>query len=483
MTFAGVSRHIGVLESAGLVRREVRGREHWLSLQPNGLTMAQEWIDEQTEFWSQRADALAARLRRKRRRTMSEAPIVRVQRVMPAPPSVVFDEWLDPEAMKEWMCPRPVRCVAITVEPRVGGTVRFDVDDSGTSVLIAGQFLAVDRPNALRFTWSNSNWADPTIGQRRQRRLRAVRRGGDAHVHRAFPHAPRGIREFPQRLDPHLRTACNIPAGRALAVQLSPQDTFEGYVIDDVLGRGGSATVYRAHHADVPGPALALKVLDQHHHDEAHLTRLLREFELARRASHPHVVTVYACGSGWLTMQLAAGGTAMALTSRQDRLAALAQIADALDHVHVTGVVHCDVKPSNILVLEDFPSDGVILTDFGIARSMTDDTGRRPKSVEASLPYAAPEVLRGHAPSAASDEYSLACTAVEMLTGAAPFRSATTMALIAAQIESPVPRYARRFDWIPHAFDSIVAKAMAKDPDRRYQSCAEFIDLMTRSLG
>ena len=65
MTFAGVSRHIGVLESAGLVRREVRGREHWLSLQPDGLTMAQQWIDEQTDFWSTRADALSARLRRK----------------------------------------------------------------------------------------------------------------------------------------------------------------------------------------------------------------------------------------------------------------------------------------------------------------------------------------------------------------------------------------------------------------------------------
>jgi uncharacterized protein YndB with AHSA1/START domain len=94
---------------------------------------------------------------------VSEAPIVRVQRVMPAPPEVVFDEWLDPEAMEEWMCPRPVRCVAIIIEPRVGGTVRFDVDDSGTSVLIAGRFLALDRPHTLRFTWSNSNWSDPTI--------------------------------------------------------------------------------------------------------------------------------------------------------------------------------------------------------------------------------------------------------------------------------------------------------------------------------
>ncbi|BCI51931.1 transcriptional regulator [Mycolicibacterium litorale] len=66
MTFAGVSRHIGVLESAGLVTREVRGREHWLSLRPDGLTLAARWMDEQTEFWSTRADRLAERLRRKR---------------------------------------------------------------------------------------------------------------------------------------------------------------------------------------------------------------------------------------------------------------------------------------------------------------------------------------------------------------------------------------------------------------------------------
>jgi DNA-binding transcriptional ArsR family regulator len=66
MTFAGVSRHVGVLESAGLVVREVRGREHWLSLRPDGLTIAQQWMTEQTEFWSTRADALERRLRRKR---------------------------------------------------------------------------------------------------------------------------------------------------------------------------------------------------------------------------------------------------------------------------------------------------------------------------------------------------------------------------------------------------------------------------------
>lgn len=81
---------------------------------------------------------------------------------MPAAPQVVFDQWLDPDSLTEWMCPRPVRVVAVTVEALVGGTVRFDVEDSGTRVLIIGQFLAIDRPHLLRFTWSNSNWPDPT---------------------------------------------------------------------------------------------------------------------------------------------------------------------------------------------------------------------------------------------------------------------------------------------------------------------------------
>jgi uncharacterized protein YndB with AHSA1/START domain len=94
---------------------------------------------------------------------VTETATVRVQRVMPATPEVVFDEWLDPEALKEWMCPRPVRVVDVTIEPRIGGNVRFDVDDSGTRVLITGQFLTIDRPHQLRFTWSNSDWADPTV--------------------------------------------------------------------------------------------------------------------------------------------------------------------------------------------------------------------------------------------------------------------------------------------------------------------------------
>lgn len=93
---------------------------------------------------------------------MTDTVTVVVQRVMPATPGEVFDEWLDPESLQEWMCPHPVRVIEVTVDARVGGTVRFDVDNSGTRVLISGQFLAIERPHLLRFTWSNSNWDDPT---------------------------------------------------------------------------------------------------------------------------------------------------------------------------------------------------------------------------------------------------------------------------------------------------------------------------------
>lgn len=88
---------------------------------------------------------------------------VRVRRVMPAPPAEVFDEWLDPESLTEWMCPRPVRVVDVSIDARVGGVVRFDIDEAGTPLLMTGQFLEIDRPRLLRFTWSMSDWPDPTV--------------------------------------------------------------------------------------------------------------------------------------------------------------------------------------------------------------------------------------------------------------------------------------------------------------------------------
>jgi uncharacterized protein YndB with AHSA1/START domain len=86
-----------------------------------------------------------------------------VRRVLPAPPDVVYDEWLDPAAMAEWMCPRPARCLSIESEPRIGGQLRIDIEENGVRFYVCGQYLALDRPGLLRFTWSCSTWPDPSV--------------------------------------------------------------------------------------------------------------------------------------------------------------------------------------------------------------------------------------------------------------------------------------------------------------------------------
>ena len=91
---------------------------------------------------------------------MSADRVVTIRRVLPAPPDVVYDEWLDPVGMLEWMCPRPARAVKISLEPSVGRPLRIDIEDSGSSLYVTGTFVELDRPRRLRFTWSCSAWAD-----------------------------------------------------------------------------------------------------------------------------------------------------------------------------------------------------------------------------------------------------------------------------------------------------------------------------------
>jgi uncharacterized protein YndB with AHSA1/START domain len=89
--------------------------------------------------------------------------VVVVRRVMPAAPDILYDEWLDPVGMIEWMCPRPARAVKISLEPSVGGSLRIDIEDDGLSFYVTGHYLELDRPRRLRFTWSCSAWADPSV--------------------------------------------------------------------------------------------------------------------------------------------------------------------------------------------------------------------------------------------------------------------------------------------------------------------------------
>ncbi len=255
---------------------------------------------------------------------------------------------------------------------------------------------------------------------------------------------------------------------------------FESYVIDDVLGHGGSATVFCAHAAGEPHEAVALKVLTDDRRGTVECERLQREFDFAAGLDHPHVVSMYRRGEGWLTMQLVDGGTAAELDQLDDRLTAMNQIADALDYVHSRGIVHCDVKPSNVLVYKDFSHTGSVLTDFGVAYAVAEDWSKRPQPLVASLPYLAPEMLRGRPPAAATDEYALACTTVELVTGAPPFVAGDAAALAQAQLNRPPPYPSRTLGWLPRGFDGVVGKALAKDPELRYPTCAAFVAALAR---
>ncbi len=86
-----------------------------------------------------------------------------VRRVLPAAPDIVYDEWLDPAALADWMCPRPARCRNIWLEPRLGGQLRIDVEDGDTEFRITGEYLVLDRPHRLSFTWTCSTWPDTSL--------------------------------------------------------------------------------------------------------------------------------------------------------------------------------------------------------------------------------------------------------------------------------------------------------------------------------
>ncbi|MCX2931135.1 serine/threonine-protein kinase [Mycobacterium sp. CVI_P3] len=259
-----------------------------------------------------------------------------------------------------------------------------------------------------------------------------------------------------------------------------PGQSFAGYVVENVLGHGGEAVVYLARGADRTRGLVALKVLERP--DHAAIARLAREYRITHRLRHRHIVAVYDHGEHWMTMQYVDGGNAIGLPSPDAKLDALAQIAAALDYAHHDGIVHGDVKPANILVHQDFSRHGAVLIDFGVAHVLAEDVWHRPGQVVASLPYAAPELLQGRLPQAATDEYALACTAAELLTGATPFTADDPLALVDAHLHLPPPEMSRQIPWLSRSFDKVLTRAIAKDPDLRYPSCTELVQHITEAV-
>jgi Protein kinase domain/Domain of unknown function (DUF4440) len=261
-------------------------------------------------------------------------------------------------------------------------------------------------------------------------------------------------------------------------VELAPGDEFAGCRIEAVAGRGGMGVVYRATELSLGRP-VALKLLTpERAGDQAFRDRFQRESRMAAAIDHPNVIPVYAAGehdgSLYLVMRYVGGTDLHALLRErgalEPELAAelVAQVASALDAAHAAGLVHRDVKPANVLLA----GHHAYLSDFGLTRLAGSDT-ELTKSGQwiGTVEYCSPEQLRGERTDARADVYSLGCVLYAALTGGPPFAHGTVPATMLAHLhDEPAPPSDRG---APREFDRVMARALAKDPARRFPSTGD----------
>jgi hypothetical protein len=244
---------------------------------------------------------------------------------------------------------------------------------------------------------------------------------------------------------------------------------FPGYRLQGMVGRGGMGRVYRAEQL-ATHRTVAVKVLDRGTTDPAKLAAFRREAATVAQLEHPHVVPLYDYGdhqgTQYLVFRFLTGGTVADHIKAgpieiNTALRWIDDVADALDAAHKRGIVHRDVKPSNLLLDE---SGIVYLGDFGIAAAAVDLEGSAPGG---SAAYASPEQGRGGTADASSDVYSLAVTAFEMLTGSKPFQAETALGMLVRHMHDPIPSARALQPNLPPAVDAVFSAGMAKEPRER----------------
>ncbi|MBQ9365170.1 MAG: Stk1 family PASTA domain-containing Ser/Thr kinase [Schwartzia sp.] len=256
------------------------------------------------------------------------------------------------------------------------------------------------------------------------------------------------------------------------------------YEILEHVGGGGMADVYKAHDLTLDR-IVAVKILHAQLASDANfLYRFQQEAQAAARLSHPNIVSIYDVGEDkgvhYIIMEYVAGETLKDMIEREgnlqveDALRIAREIASALSHAHMNNLVHCDIKPHNILVM---PDGRVKVADFGIARAITSSTMTYNGNVVGSVHYFSPEQAKGTQITPKSDVYSLGVVLYEMLTGRLPFTGETTVsvALKHLQEEPSAPREIK--PEIPPIVEAIVIKAMAKDPVERFTSSEMIEDI------
>lgn len=271
---------------------------------------------------------------------------------------------------------------------------------------------------------------------------------------------------------------------------------FAEYTILKLLGAGGMGKVYLAQHPRLPRRD-ALKVLRRSlSADDEYEERFRREAEAAAVLDHPNIVRVYDRGEYrgrlWIAMEYVDGESLAELITRRFPAGMPAEavvqiigtIADALDYAHRQGVVHRDVKPSNILVTgSDEGELTAVLADFGIARQLSGPSGLTASNLAiGTIAYAAPEQLMGSEGLEYADQYALAATTFQMLTGTPPFQHDNPVTVISHHLNTPPPLLSARRPELEQ-LDDVLAAALAKDPAERFRNCSDFVAALAERLA
>ncbi len=262
---------------------------------------------------------------------------------------------------------------------------------------------------------------------------------------------------------------------------LSPGSTFAGYQVESVVGLGGLGILYRARQLRLDRP-VALKLVEPEvARDPVARERLRREARAVASLDHPNVVPLYEAseqdGTVYIVSRWVDGTELGTLIQNEGRLEPrraariAAQIADALEMAHGKGLVHRDVKPSNVILTAE---GHVYLTDFGLAKRAETAAGlTAADQMLGTVDYVAPEQIEGTAPDARGDIYSLGCLLYEMLIGEPPFAAQKGgMAKMWAQINAEPPLVRERRPDVPPALEEVVRRALAKAPDTRPTAAA-----------
>jgi len=282
----------------------------------------------------------------------------------------------------------------------------------------------------------------------------------------------------------------------AAMARLVPGSQLAGYVIEEQVGAGGMAVVFRARDS-VLGRLAALKVLSPTlAADQAFRVRFLRESRAVASVEEPHIIPVYGAGDAdgvlYIATKFVSGGDLADVLQRAGgaleppRVAMfIEQVAAALDAAHAAGLVHRDVKPGNVLVdVVQGRGEHAYLSDFGLSKPAMAVTGLTATGTFLGTPdYAPPEQIRGEPVDGRGDQYSLACMAFALLTGNLPFHRQETMATLFAHLNDPVPPLSQFRGDLPPGTDAVLARGLAKEARDRYARCGEFAAALRDALS